>query len=142
MIGSSTIFQFVWIALLLIAWLLFNEWQELPGRVAVGVEFGGAEQPADVHRLAKRCPSLPMFRCGVRFWSYIRALFGNDFVALVVAIAFCTCSIRRQRNIQKERTETNTDFYWWDRRINPTEWPDPADYKWSVWICSSSHSCS
>ncbi len=115
------IFQFVWIALLLIAWLLFNEWQELPGWLP-SVWSSAAQNSLLTFIDSLKVSFLPHVPVWREFWSYIRALFGNDFVALVVAIAFCTYSIRRQRNIQKERTETNTDFYWWDRRINPTEW--------------------
>ena len=50
------------------------------------------------------------------------AFWGNDMIALVVAIAGAGYAIRRQWKIQQERDSTSTDFYWWDRRINLIEW--------------------
>jgi hypothetical protein len=50
------------------------------------------------------------------------AFWGNDLIALTVAIAGAVIAVWKQSNIQKERDTTSTDFYWWDRRINPTEW--------------------
>jgi hypothetical protein len=32
------------------------------------------------------------------------------------------CSALLQRKIQKERADSTTVLYWWDRRINPTGW--------------------
>jgi hypothetical protein len=97
------IFQFVWVPLLLIAWLLFTEYQGLPGWLP-----------------SVQSQTAPL---GGGLWSYVMAFhFGNDLVALVLATVFCAYSIRRQRKIQHERKESSTDLYWWDPRINPTEW--------------------
>ena len=114
------IFQFVWIALLAIAWRLFSKYQDLPnwlpkvlnspaqGRLAA---FASSLTPSLIHLPAR-----------VGFWSCFVVFCGNDLVALAAAIAAALGAIWKQWNIQKERDTTGTDFYWWDRRVNPTEW--------------------
>jgi hypothetical protein len=112
------IFQFVWIALLVIAWLLFVEYQGLPGWLPSVWNQNSLRTFLDSQtvRFLYHAP----FEGG--FWSYVRAFFGSDLVALALAIAACAYSIYRQRRIQNERKSTGKDLYWWDRRINPTEW--------------------
>jgi len=98
------IFQFVWVLLVIIAWLLFKKYEELLGWLP------------SVWSLAAQ-DMLPTFT-----HSLTVAVVASDALALVLAVGLCAYSIGRQRSILNERVRTGKDIYWWDRRINPTEW--------------------
>jgi hypothetical protein len=115
------VFQFVWIALLLIAWMLFSAYRDLPDWLqtvwssSAPTSFGAFKDSLAV----QFWPHSPTWG-GI--WSTLMAIFASDFFALFAAIVLALTSILLQRHIQKDRDRTGTDFYWWDRRVNPTEW--------------------
>jgi hypothetical protein len=114
------IFQFVWIVLLVIAWLLFRKYPELLGCLP-----SVCNSPAQTSLAAftnSLTPSLIHLPAAVGFWNCLTAFWGNDLIALAAAIAVALRAIWVQWNIQDDRDKTSTDFYWWDRRVNPTEW--------------------
>lgn len=114
------IFQFIWVGLLIIAWFLFREYQELPSWLPL-VWKPAAQNTLLSFTQSLTVPFLPGWPASGGLWSDFRALLFSDVFALAVAICVCFWSIRRQRNIQQQRSLSGVNIYWWDYRISPTE---------------------
>jgi hypothetical protein len=115
------IFQFIWIGLLVFTWMLFRKWQGLPGWLPAAWD-PNAKYKLGVFLKFLTAPVLPYVHTGGGFWSYPAAFWDNDLFPLLAAVGLCIYSIGRQCKIQKERIANHTDFYWWDVRVNRTEW--------------------
>lgn len=115
------IFQFVWIVLVAVAWVLFSECRQLPGWLPSVWNNAAPNSSVEFAELIT-VPFVPHVPQWAGLWSYLRAFFGSDLVSLTVATVACVYSIRYQREIQSERILHGTDFYWWDLRVNPVEW--------------------
>ena len=97
------IFQFVWVAPLVIAWLLFTEYQHLPDWLP------SAWNPP---------PDTPLL-----FEHWLDSIqSGSDFYMLAIAAGPGLYSLYRQWKIENDRIAKRTDVYWWDRRISTAEW--------------------
>jgi hypothetical protein len=98
------IFQFVWIALLVVAWLIFTEYQQLVDWLPSAWS-SAAQQP------------LVPFKT-----SLARLALRSNEIALAGALLGFAGSIWRQCHIQNQRTISHTGAYWWDHRIDRREW--------------------
>ncbi len=115
------IFQFVWVGLLLIAWLLFKKWEELPGWLP-SVWATTMKSSQEVFMRSLKVPFFPQLSVSAGFWSFLASVWNNDVIALLMGTVFLCWAIMRQCKIQRRRMRSNADMYWWDRRINPVEW--------------------
>lgn len=119
--GFFHVFQWVWLFLLVIAWMLFRQWQTLEAWLPTvryePAQNGFARFVASLAGwVAVHVPAL------AGFWTHPVAFLGCDILALGAGVGLCVAAVRKQRRIQRDRIGSNKDFYWWDFRINPTEW--------------------
>jgi hypothetical protein len=96
------IFQFVWVAFLVVTWLLFKEYQDLP----IWLPSIWKSPPFDTNSYLQHLDCIKL---------------RGDIAALFLAAVFCAGSVWNQRRIQTLRIATQVDVYWWDSRINPAE---------------------
>jgi hypothetical protein len=99
------IFQFVWIFLVVVAWLTFRDYDALPA----WLKAAGAWDP-----------SKPAELSAVLEW-ISRTNVWSDWLGIAFASLFLIGSIAAQIHIQSSRI-AGKDIYWWDGRIGTTEW--------------------
>jgi hypothetical protein len=99
------IFQFAWIVLVVIAWLLFRDYSALPQWLNSDTVW----DPAKTDKL----------RVITDWMAQVRG--DGDVIALSIACFAFLVAIGHQVYVQRQRIR-GADIYWWDRRIGRTEW--------------------